>query len=196
MYRWFRVVPQGLDVLFLFIFWWFSEPFLGIFLGEISRLFSWVFFEGCMHEPFVVRFPLILLPNPWEKGLDFGVFIGLGFVMFLAEILQFLLIQRVLVDHNLGMECPWGVPTIPKGLFEIVDRIERSGVGFGGVDPRVLFIPSCPGSTGLTSASDQSDRCVPLVGFASGKLLDSCVFGSWCCWSVLGLFGVVLLDFV
>jgi hypothetical protein len=60
---------------------------------------------------------------------------------------------------------------------------------------RVLFIPSYPGYTGLTGALDRSDRCEPLVGFASGDLLDSCVFGSWCCWSVLGLFGVVLLRF-
>jgi hypothetical protein len=58
-----------------------------------------------------------------------------------------------------------------------------------------MFIPSCPGYTGLTGALDQSDRCEPLVGFASGELLDSCVFGSWCCWSVLGLFGVDLLGF-
>jgi hypothetical protein len=27
--------------------------------------------------------------------------------------------------------------------------------GFGGVDPRVLFIPSCPGYTGLTGALDR-----------------------------------------
>jgi hypothetical protein len=60
----------------------------------------------------------------------------------------------------------------------------------------VLFIPSCPGYTGLTGALDRSDRCESLVGFASGELLDLCVFGSWCCWSVLGLFGVVLLGFV
>jgi hypothetical protein len=59
-----------------------------------------------------------------------------------------------------------------------------------------VFIPSCPGYTGLARALDQSDRCKPLVGFSSGKLLDSCVFGSWCCWSVLGLFGVVLVGFV
>jgi hypothetical protein len=68
--------------------------------------------------------------------------------------------------------------------------------GFGGFDPQVLFIPSCPGYTGLTGALDLSDRCEPPVGFASGELLDSGVFGSWCCWSVLGLFGVVLLGFV
>jgi hypothetical protein len=50
--------------------------------------------------------------------------------------------------------------------------------------------------TDLTGASDWSDRCVPFVGFSLGELLDSCVFGSCCCWSVLGLFGVVLLGFV
>jgi hypothetical protein len=44
-----------------------------------------------------------------------------------------------------------------------------SGVGFCGVDPRVLFIPSCPGVTGLTSALD---RCKPFVGFVLGDLLD------------------------
>jgi hypothetical protein len=60
----------------------------------------------------------------------------------------------------------------------------------------VLFISSYPDYTGLTGALDLSDRCKPLVGFALGELLDSRVFGSWCYWSVLGLFGVVLLGFV
>jgi hypothetical protein len=60
----------------------------------------------------------------------------------------------------------------------------------------VLFIPSCPGHTGLTGALDRSDRCESLVGFDSGELLDPCVFGSWCCWSVLDLLGVGLLGFV
>jgi hypothetical protein len=133
-----------------FPFWWFLEPLLGDFLGEILRPFFWGFGGGYILEPFVVIFPLIPLPNPWEKGLDFGVFVVLGFVVFLTEILWFLLIQRVLVDHNLAMEFPWGVPTIPKVLFGSVEQIGGSGVGFGGVDPRVLFIPSCPGLTSLT----------------------------------------------
>jgi hypothetical protein len=60
----------------------------------------------------------------------------------------------------------------------------------------VLFIPSCLGYTGLTDALDRSDRCESLVVFVSGELLDSCVFGSWCRSSVLGLFGVGLLGFV
>jgi hypothetical protein len=59
-----------------------------------------------MHEPFVVLFPLIRLPNLRETGLDFRVFVVLGFGVFLAEILRFLLFQQVLVDHNLAMECP------------------------------------------------------------------------------------------
>jgi hypothetical protein len=42
-----------------------------------------------------------------------------------------------------------------------VERFRRSRFGFGGVDPRVLFIPSCPGYTGLTGALDRSDRCNP-----------------------------------
>jgi hypothetical protein len=45
-------------------FWRFSEPFLGDFLGAILRLFSLVFGGECMHELFVVIFPLIPLPNP------------------------------------------------------------------------------------------------------------------------------------
>jgi hypothetical protein len=81
-------------------------------------------------------------------------------------------------------------------MFESVERIGKSGVGFGGVDSRALFIPSCPGITGLTSALDRSDRCEPFVGFVSGALLGSSVFGLCCCWSVIGRFGVVLLSFV
>jgi hypothetical protein len=77
-----------------------------------------------------------------------------------------------------------------------VERIGGSGVGFGGVDLRVLFIPSCPGFIGLTGALDRSDRCEPFVGFASDELLNPCVFGLCCCWLVLGQFGVVLLGFV
>jgi hypothetical protein len=52
-------------------------------------------------------------------------------VVFLAEIFRFFLIQWVLVDHNLAMEFPWGIPTIPKVLFGSVKRIGRLGVGFG-----------------------------------------------------------------
>jgi hypothetical protein len=132
--------------------WWFSEPSLGGFLGAFSGPSSWGFGGGCICEPFVVLFPLIPLPNPWVKGLDFGVFGVLGLEEFLAGFLRFLLIWQVLVDINLAMDSPWGVPTIPKVLRKSVERFRRSGVGFGGVDPRVLFTPTSSGDTGLTGA--------------------------------------------
>jgi hypothetical protein len=45
-----------------------------------------------MHEPFMVLFPLIPLPNLWAKRLDFGVFSVLGLEEFLVGFLRFLLI--------------------------------------------------------------------------------------------------------
>jgi hypothetical protein len=91
MYKWFSVVPQGLIVFFLFFpFWWFSEPFLGEFLMDVLRPFSLAFGGGCMHEPFMVLFPLIPLQNLWVKGLNFGVFLTLGLEASLVEILRFL----------------------------------------------------------------------------------------------------------
>jgi hypothetical protein len=122
------------------LFWWFSEPFLGDFLGAMSRPFSLGFDGGCMLEPFVVLFPLIPLPNPWAKGIDFGVFVTLGLEAFLVGFLRFLLFWQALVDQILAMECPWGVHTIPKVLCKTVEWFRRSGVGFRGVDPRVLFL--------------------------------------------------------
>jgi hypothetical protein len=76
------------------------------------------------------------------------------------------------------------------------------GVGFGGVDPQVLFISSCRGSTGLTGALDRSDRCEPYVGFAGFVclwvvlvLVSSCLVWmcfAWFCEGFLFLAGCVL----
>jgi hypothetical protein len=69
----------------------------------------------------------------------------------------------------------------PQSLVLICGANREIGSRIWGVEPWVLFIPSCPGVTGPTGASDRSYRCVPFVGFALGELLDSCVFGScWC----------------
>jgi hypothetical protein len=63
------------------------------------------------------------------------------------------------------------------------------GVGFEGVDPRALFIPSCQGVTGLTGALDWSDWCKPLVGFVLGNCFVHVVCpvvllaSSWLVWS-------------
>jgi hypothetical protein len=87
--------------------------------------------------------------------------------------------------YGLLMRCSY----YPKVLFKSVERFGRSRFGFGGVDPRVLFIPSCPGYTGLTGALDRSDRCSPQWIFARVNvwvcLLLSCVGAV----SSLGQFG-------
>jgi hypothetical protein len=75
--------------------WWISEPSLGGFLGVFSGPCSWGFDGGNSCEPFVVLLPLIPLPNPWVKGLYFGVFSVLGLEEFLAGFLRFLLIWQV-----------------------------------------------------------------------------------------------------
>jgi hypothetical protein len=63
------------------------------------------------------------------------------------------------------------VPNIPKVLFKSVERFGRLRFGFEGVDPRVQFIPSYPGYTGLTGALDWSDRCYPRWVFARMNVL-------------------------
>jgi hypothetical protein len=90
---------------------------------------------------------------------------------------------------------------IPKVLFKSVERFGRSKYGFGGVDPPVLFIPSCPDYTGLTGALDRSDRCESLVGFVSGERLGVLAVVLCCCcfefgsvWSSVVLFGVLGLS--
>jgi hypothetical protein len=181
--------------------WWFSESSLGGFLGVFSGPCSWGFDGGNMWEPFVVLLILIPLPNPWVKGLDFGVFGVLGLEEFLAGFLWFLLIWQVLVGLNLPMDSSWGVPNIPQVLFKSVERFGRSRLGFGGVDPRVLFIPRSPGHTSLTGASHRSNRWRPLLEFCSGEHLGAFTVVLCCCcfefgsvWSSVGLFGVLGLS--
>jgi hypothetical protein len=70
-----------------------------------------------------------------------------------------------------------------------VERFGRSRFGFGGVDPRVLFIPSCPGYTGLTGARDRSDRCNPWWDFARVNVLVCALLSRGAAVSSLGQFG-------
>jgi hypothetical protein len=87
------------------------------------------------------------------------------------------------------MDSPLGVPTIRKVLRKSVERFKRSGVGFEGVDPRVLFIPTSSGYTGLTGASHRYDRCKPLLGFSRVNIWVSSLLSRVAVVSSLGHFG-------
>jgi hypothetical protein len=79
---------------------------LGGFLGVFSGSCSWGFDGGNSCEPFVVLLPLIPLPNPQVKGLDFGVFRVLGLQVFLRADFRFLLIEWVLGTELLAKGSP------------------------------------------------------------------------------------------
>jgi hypothetical protein len=74
-------------------------------------------------------------------------------------------------------------------------------VGFGGVDPRVLFIPERPSLTDLIGAAHRSDRCRDSMGFASRERLGEFIVVPCCCcfefglvWSSVGLFGGIRIS--
>jgi hypothetical protein len=140
----------------IILFCWFSEPFLGDFLVVILRPFSLGFDRGCIQEPFVVIFLVIPLSNPWAKMLDFRFFLGFGKVVFLVEILRFLLIQWVLVDQIIAMACPWGTPNIPQVLCEIRRASRRIRIWIWRSWPEGRCSSRAP-------RPDRSDRCPPLV---------------------------------
>jgi hypothetical protein len=77
----------------------------------------------------------------------------------------------------------------PKVLCKSVERFERSGFGFNGVDPRVLFIPRSPGHTDLTRASHRSDRCNPYRVFARVNVWVCSLLSSVAAISSLDQFG-------
>jgi hypothetical protein len=103
--------------------WWFPEPFLGVFLELFSGPFSWGFDGGNLWEPFVVLWAVIPRPNPWVKGLNFGVFRVLGFEVFLAGFLRF---------HTFPSPAnrPEHLPVSPRSWPR--RALPRSGAGLAG----------------------------------------------------------------
>jgi hypothetical protein len=65
----------------------------------------------------------------------------------------------------------------PKSCVNPWNKSGDQELDLGELTRGLLFIPSCPGVTGLTGALDRPDRCKAFVGFASVELLSSCVFG-------------------
>jgi hypothetical protein len=62
----------------------------------------------------------------------------------------------------------------PKSCAKPWRKSGDRDLDFGGLTRVSLFIPSCPGLTGL-------DRCKALVKVVSGELPDLFVFGLRCC---------------
>jgi hypothetical protein len=89
-------------------------PSHGGFLGVFSGPCSWGFDGRNSCEPFMVLLPLIPLPNPQVKGLDFGGFGVLGLEVLFRVDFRFLLIEWVLGTELLAKGSPRGTPTIPK----------------------------------------------------------------------------------
>jgi hypothetical protein len=90
------VVPQGFVVLFPVVLGGdFRSPLLVVILVCFRDLVLGDLM-GKLCEPFVVLLPLIPLPNPQVKGLDFGVFGVLGLEVFSRVDFRFLLIEWVL----------------------------------------------------------------------------------------------------
>jgi hypothetical protein len=83
-------------------------------------------------------------------------------------------------------------PIVPKVLFKPVKRFGRSTLGFGSVDPRVLFIPRSLGHTGLTGAPHQSDRRNPYWVFAQVNVWVCSLLSCVAAVSSLGQFGARL----
>jgi hypothetical protein len=73
----------------------------------------------------------------------------------------------------------------PQSLVRICGANWEIESWIWGVDPRALFIPSCPGVTRLTGALDRADRCEPMVGFVSGNCL---LVSFWLVWSCFARF--------
>jgi hypothetical protein len=63
-------------VIPVFSFWWFSEPFLGIFVEEFWRRFFVGFGVGVTHEELVPLFLVTLPLQTCGKLSDLVVFVG------------------------------------------------------------------------------------------------------------------------
>jgi hypothetical protein len=126
-----------------------SRLFFLVIFGALSWRFSWSDFGTFLFGicwgmyAWILRgsFPFDSPPKSVSKGARFRGFRCLRVRGVLGGISSIPLNLASIGGQKLGYGVPWGVPTIPKVLRKSVERFGRSGVGFGGVDPLVLFIP-------------------------------------------------------
>jgi hypothetical protein len=135
------VVPQGLDVLFPFVlFGDFRSLLLVIFLERFRNLSLWdLVADVCMNPSWF--FPFDSSPKSVGKGARFW-----GFQCFRVRGVLGGISSIPLDLASFGGQKSWlwsahGCSYYPKVLRKSMERFRRSGVGFGGLEPRVLFIP-------------------------------------------------------
>jgi hypothetical protein len=144
-----------------------------------------------MYEPFVVLFPLISLPNPWAKGLDFGVFGDSRVRGVLGGIFSIPLDLESFGGQKLGYGLPMRCSYYPQSLAQIRGAIWEIGSWIWGCWPAGAVHPEKP-------RPHRSDQCLspvwpvqPLLGFCSGEHLGVFVAVPCCCcvrvWVVLEL---------
>jgi hypothetical protein len=173
------VIPQGLVVLFPVVLGGdFRCPLLVVFSGCFRDLILGDLMGRNSCEPFVLLLPLIPLPNPQAKGLDFGGFGVLWLEVVLRVDFRFLLIELVSGTELLAKGSPRGTPSIPKVSLSSVERIGRSIGGRFEFFPRVEFFSTVQAKTGLTGFPNRSDRFRP-VGYREGFLSKEVSVAPW-----------------
>jgi hypothetical protein len=171
MYRWFDMVPQGFVVLLLVVLGGdFRSPLLVVFLvcfqdlalgdlmGEICGNPSWFF---CLWFPSQIR-ELRSLILGFRCSRVRGV---LGRISSIP--LDLASFGGIKLGYGLLLRCSY----YPQSLVQVRGAIREIKAWIWRSWPAGAIHPELP-------RLHRSDRCKPLVGFASGELLDSCVFRS------------------
>jgi hypothetical protein len=109
-------------------------------------------------------------------------------------------IPLILAQFRWTKPCPWTDHEVfllsPKSCVKPWSESGDRELDLEELTRGLLFIPSCPGVTGLTGALNWSDRCKPFVWFSLGECPGVFPIVVCCCWSVQGRFRGVWLRFV
>jgi hypothetical protein len=118
----------------------FQSPFLAIFLERFRGLSLWDL-VGLYTSTLRGSFPFDSPPKSVSKGARFWGFLGSRVRGVLGGISSIPLGLSSFGGPNLCYGVPMRCSYYPKVLCKIVERFGRSGVGYGGVNLLVLFIP-------------------------------------------------------
>jgi hypothetical protein len=184
MYRWFSVVPQGLDVLFpLVLFGDFQSLFLVIFLEHFRGLSLWdLVGDVCMNPLwfFSLWFPP---PKLAIKGARFWGFRCSRVRGVLGKISSIPLDLASFGGPNLSYGVPMRCSCYPQSLVQIRWAIWEIRSWIWGSWPAGAAHPKSSGHTSLTDA----DSCWVLLRWTSGWVLCSPVLLLFQVWVSLEL---------